>query len=278
MSKRCPTCRTVVDDDARFCPNCPYTFPDEDEPQHAPVGTVPTQWTPAPLVGALLAVCVLFGGWFFFFSSAQKANDANEVGMGRPGHGQTAPSTHTASGAALAGQAHTDLSRGDMGERLRGVSNPSLPGPSAQPDEEKEPPVVSISVEPPQKAARPVKEWRLRGYVYDLMTFKPVAHCRMVLSDVNTNARFETSTGADGRYRAILPPLPDRGYLVSVSQAGYAPNYLNPGTEGVREKPLEERQALCRDLATVVVQPASLEPHGGDPLVTDFFIAPLTCR
>ena len=31
-------------------------------------------------------------------------------------------------------------------------------------------------------------------------------------------------------------------------------------------------------LGTAVQQPSSLQPHGADPLVTDFFIAPISCR
>jgi YD repeat-containing protein len=94
----------------------------------------------------------------------------------------------------------------------------------------------------------------------------------------DTQDHLITVTDPGGRYRAILPPLSDRGYLVKVSMSGYAPTYLDPGTEGVREKPEEERRILCRDLGTAVLQPASLQPHDGDPLVTDFYLAPLSCR
>ena len=129
-----------------------------------------------------------------------------------------------------------------------------------------------------RRQSKPVKEWKLRGFVYDLVTLQPVPHCKIILSDLETNSHLETATDAGGRYRAILPPLRDRGYLVAISASGYAPAYLNPGAEGVPKKPVGERQNLCKELGTAVVQPASLQPHAADPLVTDFYIAPGSCR
>ena len=66
--------------------------------------------------------------------------------------------------------------------------------------------------------------------------------------------------------------------MISLSASGYVTAYLNPGAEGVREKPVEERQEMCQELGTAILQPASVQPHGADPLVTDFYIAPVSCR
>jgi hypothetical protein len=147
--------------------------------------------------------------------------------------------------------------------------------------EEDEVPAITVVKEanqPPPKKTKPVKEWKLRGFVYDLVTRQPVPRCKITLSDVESNGNFETATDASGRYRAILPPLPERGYLIDISASGYVTAYLDPGTEGVRSKPLAQRQELCKELGTAVLQPASLQPHGADPLLTDFYIAPANCK
>jgi hypothetical protein len=119
-----------------------------------------------------------------------------------------------------------------------------------------------------------ITEWKLRGRVYDLLTLKPLAGVSMIFTDNQTNSRAQAMTDARGLYRIILPPLQDRGYLVTMTKTGYVKSYLNPGAEGVSKMPLERRQELVRELAALILEPSSLEPGTEESLVTDFHLAP----
>jgi hypothetical protein len=131
---------------------------------------------------------------------------------------------------------------------------------------------VHVTAAPP----RTLKEWKLRGTVYDLTTLKPLAGCAVVFTDVETNRSIQTRTDSAGGYRTIVPPLGEgAGYSVTIGKNGYAPNYLDPGTEGVRQMDAAQRKELARDLAaTLTATPATVESASEKPLVTDFFLAP----
>jgi len=152
--------------------------------------------------------------------------------------------------------------------------HPGVPAPEAD--------VAALAAAPlmpaaPVPAAPAVKEWRLRGHVYNLMTLKPVTRCVVILSDLETGKRFETATDDAGLYRAILPPLPGRGYSIQLTHADYMPTYVDPATLNVPGKPASERRHLCHELATAVRELAALQPPGPKPLVTDLYLAPLSC-
>jgi hypothetical protein len=136
---------------------------------------------------------------------------------------------------------------------------------------------ISITKEAGQ-AARPPREWRLRGRVYDLVTLKPVAGALIILTDNETNARAETMTNAEGRYRTVLPPLRERGYAVGIKKNGYAQSYAGPESAGVKDLDAGSRKELARQLSRSVEAPTALEPGSDAPLVTDFFLAPLDVR
>ncbi len=122
---------------------------------------------------------------------------------------------------------------------------------------------------------RRASEWRLRGAVYDLTTLRPLAGCRMGFSDPRSDRLVATRTDAAGRYRLVVPPLDGRGYAVSISKAGYAPVYLDPGTEGVRAMSPSKRAGLAKDLAaTLGGTPAEVQGLSDEPLITDFYLAP----
>jgi hypothetical protein len=264
MAKRCPSCRTEVEDDARVCPNCPWTFPDE-ELDNPPPSAVATGWSPLPLV-ITGVVAVLIGLGWFFVAKIYKEETSPEPAARPPVAEAPAPPAPEPAAPALAAPVSSKS----------GKTPAPAPAPAVKEDQEEE--AVTVVKAPPPKREKPVKEWKLRGFVYDLVTLQPVPHCKITLSDVDTNAHFETATDATGRYRAILPPLADRGYLIDIAASGYVTAYLDPGTEGVRSKPAGERQGLCKELGTAVLQPASLQPRGAEPLVTDFFIAPASCH
>jgi hypothetical protein len=258
MAKRCPSCRTEVPDDARVCPNCPWTFPDE-ESDNPPPSAVIQGWSPLPLA---IAAAVLGLGWYFVAK-------AYHEGM-LPEQPVPPPAAETSAPAAL------EQMPPKLAAAVSSQPRPAFtPAPAVKEDADDETVSVTVVKEP---APKPVREWKLRGFVYDLVTLQPAPRCKITLTDVETNTHFETATDAGGRYRTILPPLPDRGYLIDISAPGYVPAYLDPDTQGVRRKAAGERQKLCQELGRAVQQPSSLQPRGAEPLVTDFYIAPASCR
>ncbi|MDD5655840.1 MAG: carboxypeptidase-like regulatory domain-containing protein [Elusimicrobia bacterium] len=246
-------------DEARHCPNCPYSFPAPIDPEER-AGTVSMQWSPLPLFVFLGVVAVVLGVWLVVTGAPERYRDDPRIAVDDAVRGKTAAAPVAAAAATPA---------------FAPPSRPALPAPSAG---ESESEVVIISAEVVRKAPPPVKEWRLRGFVYDLMTLEPLAGARLEFSELGSNDRYDTVTDARGRYRTVLRPLAEGGYSASISLAGYSATYLDPGTEGVREKSAAERRVLCRELSDVVLRPAALRPHGGDPLVTDFYLAPLAPR
>lgn len=151
---------------------------------------------------------------------------------------------------------------------------PAAPAQPPKPVEEEGEGPGTISVMTTGAAARPVAEWRMRGTIYDLVTLRPVPGVSMTFTDNKTNSRAHILVDAGGRYRAILPALPGRGYLITLAKAGYEKTYLDPGTEGVAEMSLERRQELAKELSTLIAEPASLQPNSAAPLITDFHLAP----
>lgn len=150
---------------------------------------------------------------------------------------------------------------------------------SIQPiDDTPPPPAVAPIVAPPPPAPKPVKmvkEWKFRGKVYDLTTLKPLAGVQLDFTDPETNKNIRTRSNSTGLYRAIVPSLPDRGYSLTAAKNGYSPNYLDPGTEGVRQMSEAERKELADGLAaTLTASPASMQGIGAAPLVTDLYLAP----
>jgi hypothetical protein len=153
-------------------------------------------------------------------------------------------------------------------------------GPVAEPGAQAEEQPVYIPGQTPMKSPPEVrvKEWRVRGAVYDLLTFKPLAGARVVLSDPYSDDRFETETGADGRYRTIVPPLAGRGYSVFITREGYLSTYLDSRTRGVRKWPRSKRRSSCRRLRADFSEQFTVRPAGPQPLVTDFYLPSVSCR
>ena len=142
---------------------------------------------------------------------------------------------------------------------------------SVAPVDDAPPPMVPEAAKP----VKAVKEWKLRGTVYDLTTLKPLAGCQLTFTDVETNRNISTRSNSEGRYRALVPSLPERGYTVKAEKSGYSPNYLDPGTEEVRAMSAAQRRELAKGLAdTLAGTPATVKGVGAQPLITDFFLAP----
>ena len=121
-----------------------------------------------------------------------------------------------------------------------------------------------------------VTEWKLTGRVYDLVTLKPLGACTVELLDNAVNARAQTVTDTTGRFRILLAPLQDRGYLVSISRPGYAKSYFSPTPENPLPTSPMAREDLARGLPSTVAAPAVLMPPTGERTGSaDFFLAPL---
>lgn len=162
---------------------------------------------------------------------------------------------------------------GRLGNEPRTTASTAPSQPSTErPGEVEVEEVTAVGAGVPEEE---VREWRLRGVVYDLATLVPVARCAMVFSDEGSTARLQSSTDSDGRYRVVAPALKNRGYAVALQCKGYALSYLNPGTEGVNRMSAEDRRSLAEDLAKALDPPYAIQAYGGKPLVTDFFVAPL---
>ena len=134
----------------------------------------------------------------------------------------------------------------------------------------------SAEPERPSAPAKALTEWKLRGTIYDLTTLKPLSGCALIFSDEETNRAIRTRSDLTGTYRTIVPPLEGgKGYAVAVEKNGYSSNYLDPGTEGVRQMGAAQRKSMARDLAsTLSAAPATVESVSEKPLVTDFYLAP----
>lgn len=260
----CPSCFTKLEPHMLACPNCPMSFPEDDGPSQGSVNPLKQSryyqfMLPALFFGALgLTIWWLASGLFHLGEENANAPGlklANE----RPYVQGEGRSTETASSYPPSEKLSPAESAGTV---------------SVTPVEEA-PPSGTVSIAPPEPPARKVKEvkeWKLRGHVYDLATLKPLGGCELVFTDGET--RIKTRSNSEGGYRVIVPSLPDRGYSVTANRPGYSPNYLDPGTEGVRELDAARRQQMAKELgATLSATPATIQGIGAEPLITDFYLA-----
>lgn len=277
--EKCPGCGTKLSPEMLACPNCPMSFP-EDEPAGGgnPLKQSP-YWNfvlPVVFFGALAA-----GIWYIAIGLFHLGEEGAKSVDEKPNFLRSAAEEKKAAESAKSGDE-------------RAVFEPAGPdgGPSsphARPDgaSGKGPETTLISITPvepaatgpraapPPPRAAAVKEWKLRGRVYDLATLKPVAGASVEFVDEASNARRQTRTDAAGTYRMIIPPLDGRGYAVKIGKRGYSSNYLDPATPGVRELTAADRRALAKDLsATLTATPATLAAETAEPVVTDFYLAP----
>ncbi len=221
---------------------------------------------------------ILFGGLaFFVWSLAQFLWRKAEEGA-KTVSTIAAPAKPVPAGPKTGGTVPVDSRaiQGLVNEQVTGHFDPSGDAPPVKRkvsgDDEG---LGTISIMP-DKGARDkiVREWKMRGVIYDLVTLLPVPDVDMIFTDNATNSRAQIRTDSLGRYRAVLPALTGSGYLVSLSKAGYAKTYLDPGTEGVAEMTVARRKELVQELSSQIMPPASLQPNSDTPLVTDFHMAP----
>lgn len=268
---KCPGCGTKLTPDMLACPNCPMSFP-EDEGGDAGASNPLKQskyWQfvfPVVFFGAIGAIIWYMGsGLMHLGEENSQVETANFLRGDKapPPPAASAPPAPSAPPAESADDA--DANDADDGGTVSIVHGDD--------DVRSSPRARSSRRAAP--APEVVKEWKLRGTVYDLTTLKPLAGAQLTFADEATNRTIRTRSDASGRYRAIVPPLDGRGYAVSVSKGGYSANYLDPGTEGVREKDADERKSIARDLSsTLAASPATVQSASSKPLITDFYLAP----
>lgn len=258
---KCPGCGTKLQPDMESCPNCPMSFHD------APPEKTALQSDNFKNFGIPI---IIFGGlagvlWWYSTTMWKAVEAGVEDQPLKP------PPTQQSSGDQSASamiQAKVD----ELAAKQGGGEAPSAQA-ALEADEEEGQGAISIMPDSGRRA-KVVTEWKMRGVIYDLMTLRPVPAARLIFTDNETNLRAVIQSDGNGRYRAILPPLPGRGYVVTISKPGYSNSYLNPGTEGVAEMSIDQRRELVKELSSVIAEPASLEPNSDTPLVTDFHLAP----
>lgn len=296
-SKVCPSCRSQVDADELHCPNCPYSFKEEEGVTAAEDrkgrSKEPFFWVIVVALGVFAAWRVLNFVMTYADNDQDKSNPITRLAERAANDASTATAAgvraRTGEGAAQTEEEQTAeaIRRATASGRVTIVRPDGRPAPGAgegtaapSPSDDDSASAgddggVVIAHSSKERSEPPAKEWRLRGYVYDLVTLKPVSHATLVLKDAELNRRFELVTGSDGRYRTVVPSLPGRGYSVQVQHPDYAVTYLNPGVEDVRDKGEQERREMAQELTHALDAPYTVQGLGKTPVVTDFYLAPL---
>lgn len=274
--EKCPSCGTKLDPDMLHCPNCPMSFPEDDpNPGVNPIKETTLYRFLMPALFFAFFGALIWGvasGLFKLGDESAKAPGptTRQLLGERDEKAERAANRRSASASSSDSDA-SSASGSDSSDSGRVSVTPADAAPEEKGTGE-DTVIVSRAAEKPEA---PVREWRLRGKVFDLLTLRPVASARIELVDSETNSRVQTRTDSTGRYRVVVRPLPGRGYAVSISKSGYAPNYLDPATGGVADMDAARRKELAADLAsTLTATPALLSAPDANPLVTDFYLAP----
>jgi hypothetical protein len=260
----CPQCFVKLEPEMRACPNCPMSFPDDDDAPAKSGNPLKQSRYYQFLMPALFFAALGMTVWWLASGMFRLGEDnANTPQLKVTNERPPEPESSYPPAPKDEGKAPSDQGAGTV---------------SIQPVEDAPPPpaVAPITMpEAPPKKVKAVKEWRFRGTVYDLTTLKPLAGVQLNFTDPDTNANIRTRSNSQGVYRVIVPSLPDRGYSLTAAKNGYSPNYLDPGTPGVRQMAASERREMAKGLSdTLTASPASIQGIGAAPLITDLFLAP----
>lgn len=270
---KCPGCGARLEPDMAACPNCPMSFPDGEG---AAGSANPLKETrlyqfllPALFFAALAGGVWWMGSGLFHLATASENGNLDSPLLKKLAKQEAADEAADrkakGGGARAAGDAAAPGADGTASGDSAADAGDSGGTVIISPLEQQEPPPRSQAV---------LKEWKLRGNVYDLTSLRPLAGVSVTFVDEQTNEQRRTRTDSTGLYRIILPPLQDRGYTIFVEKAGYGGNYLDPATPGVRDLDAVQRRALAKGLSeTLTATPISVTGAPG-PVVTDFFLAP----
>jgi hypothetical protein len=280
--ENCPGCGIKLRPDMLACPNCPMSFPEDDGP---PTSVNPLKQSPyyqfvmpALFFGAIGAVVWYLGIGLMRLGEKNAVIENGNIFGDAPKKAPVSASPSQAASEAVAERTAAAMSApvedapapaSDGGLVVISKAD-SAPAPAPAPTRARAAAAPS-SDEPP----KPVREWRLRGAVYDLTSLKPLAGAFLSFKDEQSNKEVMTRTDSTGHYRALVPALGGRGYAVTIERSGYAPNYLDPATENVPQLPAERRRGLAHDLAgSLTAPPALVQSSNERPLITDFYLAP----
>ncbi len=260
--EKCPNCGTRLPAEASSCPNCPMTFTDDSGP-----GEHPLKQT--RLYRALLPALFFIGlgylvwsiGMGLFRLGERSADYASVPAKDVFGNGAATRISTAPADSPPAAEPETVII-------MNGSAAPLAPSSRSTRAARR------VPNSPADSSEAAASEWRLRGAVYDLITLRPIAGCRVTLVNEQTNRRVETQTTTDGRYRTMVPSV-SGGYVVELEKRGYAPIYLNSDAGSPRDMSAQRRRALASDLAkTFTRTPTTIAPSDGRPFSTDFYLAP----
>ena len=189
---KCPGCGTKLQPDWESCPNCPMSFLD------APPEKGALQNDTFRSVG--MPILFFVGFAFFIWSLGQYLWRTAEEGI------KTVPGGFKPTVAGTSSQGGGFVPQAPVRDVPPEAEAPTEPAEAVGPG--------TISILPSEAPkAKIVREWKMRGTVYDLITLQPVPSAQLTFTDNDTNARALIQADSLGRYRAILPSLDGRGYV-----------------------------------------------------------------
>jgi len=265
---KCPLCATKLRPDWESCPNCPMSFRDAPPEKTAMQGDLFRN------VGIPL---MILGGMAYFIWML----GANMLRIGEDNAKSAAPSLgkHASGTPAVSGAMRSDSAgiQALVDAQAAGASERKNVAPKLVNASSEDQGLGTISIMPDKDAKQKfVYDWKMRGVVYDLITLKPQAEAILTFTDNMTNSRAQITSDASGRYRALLPPLVGRGYVVTLFKVGYEKTCLDPRVAGVSGLPLSRRRELVKELASMISPPYDFEPDSEEPVFADFYLAPKT--
>jgi hypothetical protein len=265
---KCPLCDTKLRPDWESCPNCPMSFRD------APPEKTTLQGDAFRSYGIPL---MIFGGIAYFVWTIGAYMLRIGEDNAKSGGAAIVKQAVTGNSPAPAGVVPTDSAgiQGLVDEQTTGKFERKSIAPKLVSASAEEQGLGTISIMPSKGPKQQiVNDWKMRGVVYDLITLKPSPGAILTFTDNMTNSRAQVTADARGRYKALLPPLVGRGYVVTLFKVGYEKTCLDPRIEGVGDLPLSRRRELAKELASMISPPFAFEPGSEEPQTNDFYLAP----
>jgi hypothetical protein len=264
---KCPLCDTKLRPDWESCPNCPMSFRDAPPEKTALQGDAFRNYgIPLMIFGGIAYFVWMIGAYMLRVGEDNaKSGGANIVKQAVSGNTPAPAGVVPSDSAGIQGLVDEQTT----GKFERKSIAPKLVSPSAE-----EQGSGTISIMRNKSQPKIVNDWKMRGAVYDLITLKPAAGAILTFTDNMTNSRAQVTADAHGKYKALLPPLVGRGYVVTLFKVGYEKTCLDPRIEGVRDLPLARRRELVKELASMISPPFAFEPDTEEPQTNDFYLAP----
>lgn len=126
----------------------------------------------------------------------------------------------------------------------------------------------------PRPAPRPVsavKDWSVRGEIYDLKTLAPVASAKVTFTPEDGKAVRRTSTGADGRFSLSLPKS-GAPYSIAVAHPKYDGAWVEDGSPPYKRQNKGMRLDAMEGLRAAHIYHVPLSPPEEDDAVELAFV------